>query len=153
MPNYILLMVENAERSLDFYRSLGFQEEMVLRFEGRIYFGEMSYQGRGSGHLLMVLEKTWWNFADDMAVPAKGAGVLIYVPVENLDAVYRALPTSAPIMYPLTDLYYGREFVVRDPDGYKIAFFQGHEQGERLMEGMEKWSRNGRAEGCAWLKK
>jgi hypothetical protein len=55
----------------------------------------------------------------------KGAGLLTYIKVDNLDDYYKAVvskrlkPDSEP------QVRHGlREFVLRDPDGYKLVVFE-----------------------------
>jgi len=54
----------------------------------------------------------------------KGLGIYINVNVENIDTYYQSLldkglkPSSIPRDWP----WGNREFVIRDPDGYKLVF-------------------------------
>ena len=56
----------------------------------------------------------------------KGAGLYLYISVDNVDKFYKKLlskklnPSSAPRDWP----WGNREFVIRDPDGYKLVFFK-----------------------------
>lgn len=56
----------------------------------------------------------------------KGAGVFLYFSVENVDEAYKEAvslglkPTNEP-----QDMSWGnREFIIRDPDGYKVVLFK-----------------------------
>lgn len=47
----------------------------------------------------------------------------LYFETAGVDALYEAVRTAVPIAWPLEDMDYGqREFGVRDPDGYLLAF-------------------------------
>jgi len=148
----ILLMVENAVRSIKFYRHINFNDEMFLKYKGHVYFGEMSYN---DNYRLMFLEKKWWNFSEEINEFCIGKGVLIYIPVTDIDTVYKKIPNSAKIIYQPKNFYYGREFVIQDEDGYKVSFFQNYEKGEIIKEGMEKWERKEEKKGelCDWVEK
>jgi catechol 2,3-dioxygenase-like lactoylglutathione lyase family enzyme len=56
----------------------------------------------------------------------KGAGIFLYFSVDNVDETYKEIlsfglkPSSEP-----QDMSWGnREFIIRDPDGYKIVLFK-----------------------------
>lgn len=56
----------------------------------------------------------------------KGAGIFLYISVEDVDEFYKYLlskglkPLSGPRDWP----WGNREFILRDPDGYKLVFFK-----------------------------
>jgi len=58
-------------------------------------------------------------------MPVKGLGIFTYVEVEDVDAYFKFLKengirmSSEPRDWP----WGKREFVVRDPDGYKLVFY------------------------------
>jgi catechol 2,3-dioxygenase-like lactoylglutathione lyase family enzyme len=133
----VLLRVRDAGRSLDFYRALGFEEQMLLLADGRLYYGEMILRDPRAG-ALMFLERDRWAIDEDRAADRDGAGQVLYLPVDDLEAVRARIPDDAVIQGP-RDEYYGRELVIRDPDGFRIAFLQTWPGGERLPEGVEAW--------------
>jgi catechol 2,3-dioxygenase-like lactoylglutathione lyase family enzyme len=136
----VLLRVRDAARSLDFYRALGFEEQMLLLDEGRLYYGEVILRDPRGG-ALMFLERDRWAIDDDLAEVRDGAGQVLYLPVEDIEAVRARVPDEAVVQGP-RDEYYGRELVIRDPDGFRIAFLQVWPGGERLPEGVEAWKRS-----------
>lgn len=133
----VLLRVRDAARSLDFYRSLGFEEQMLLLDHGRLYYGEMVLRDPRAG-ALMFLERDRWAIDEDRAGERDGAGQVLYLPVDDIDAVRARVPDEVVVQGP-RDEYYGRELVIRDPDGFRIAFIQVWPGGERLPEGVEAW--------------
>ncbi len=137
----VLLMVKDASKSLAFYQQLGFIEQMILRKHGRVYYAEMSFQGRDNHYMIMFLEQEWWLFPQESEAREKGSGVLIYIPVDHVDAVYEQVKEQSHVICPPRDLYYGREMVIADEDGYKLAFIQEYPGKEHLSEGMEVWRR------------
>lgn len=131
-----LLLSADVERSVAFYRSLGFEERFALRRIGQSrYFCELAF-GASSHPLVMLLDRTHWRFQADLQRQPLGAGVLIYVPVTDAAAYRDAIARALPAVEELQSLYYGREFVVEDPDGYRIAFFEAYPGGERLPNGV-----------------
>jgi uncharacterized glyoxalase superfamily protein PhnB len=137
----VLLMVESASRSLEFYRRLGFQEQMLIRHQGQVYYGEMAFENGSDSHLIMFLEKSWWAFPQDRQGTPLGTGVVLYILVDNIDDLYVAVRDQARIVQPLQDAYYGREFVLADEDGYRLAFIQQYAGGEKITAEMEIWRR------------
>ncbi|MBI2798067.1 VOC family protein [Candidatus Saccharibacteria bacterium] len=66
------------------------------------------------------------EFEADALAKDKGAGLYIYLNVDEIDGFYRGLvdkglkPSSEPRDWP----WGNREFVLRDPDGYKLCFYK-----------------------------
>jgi len=112
--------VQDISKTAEFYEALGFR------------IGE-----RADDHLKVYLNWFWMQFnavssedkpefqAEAHAEP-KGAGLYINIAVENVDEFYEGVlakgmkPPSEPRDWP----WGNREFVMRDPDGYKLVFFQ-----------------------------
>jgi catechol 2,3-dioxygenase-like lactoylglutathione lyase family enzyme len=138
----ILLMVKDASTSLRFYQKIGFEEIMLIRGHGHLYYGEMIYRGKNDGTTLMFLEKENWHIKKNRDQPPNPGTILIYVPVENLDEVFEKVRQVATVISPPTELYYGKEFIISDEDGYKLAFFQEYPEGERVSGGVEIWKKN-----------
>lgn len=120
----VFLNVPNIQKSIEFYRALGFE----VTYEGKNKRGEVTWcdmeldgAGLGLGHI---------PSNDDAAFRAwvstpLGAGVVVYVTVDDVDAVHRkAKAIGATIEVPLEDRSYGRVFTVNDPDGYTVTFIE-----------------------------
>ncbi len=66
------------------------------------------------------------EFQKEAHLDNKGAGLYLYISVDNVDDFYNDLvakgfkPKSEPRDWPSGN----REFVMRDPDGYKLVFFK-----------------------------
>lgn len=66
------------------------------------------------------------EFQEEAQASTKGAGLYINIKVDDVDACYKEVlgkgytPSSEPRDWP----WGNREFVLRDPDGYKLVFFQ-----------------------------
>ena len=116
----IVSYVKDTAKTAEFYEALGFQ-----------------FTKREPDHISVRLNWFWIDFhpQDKEAKPEfqkeanlenKGAGTFLYISVDDVDEFYKGLlakrlkPTSEPRDWP----WGNREFIIRDPDGYKLVFFQ-----------------------------
>jgi catechol 2,3-dioxygenase-like lactoylglutathione lyase family enzyme len=116
----IVCYVKDTKQTAKFYKTLGF-----------------TFEKNEPNHISIRLNWFWIDFhpQDKKDIPTfqkevnlskKGAGLFLYISVANVDAFYQGLlkkgvkPASKPEDYP----WGNREFLVRDPDGYKLVFFQ-----------------------------
>jgi catechol 2,3-dioxygenase-like lactoylglutathione lyase family enzyme len=66
------------------------------------------------------------DFQKEANLDHKGGGLFLYISVDDVDAAYQELldkgykPSSEPKDWP----WGNREFVIRDPDGYKLVLFK-----------------------------
>ena len=112
--------VQDIAKTAEFYEFLGFR------------IGE-----RSDTYLKVYLNWFWMQFnaiasedkegfQKEAHAEPKGGGIYINIAVDNVDEVYEAVvakgytPSSEPRDWP----WGTREFVLRDPDGYKLVFFQ-----------------------------
>lgn len=112
--------VQDIEKTAEFYLSLGFRE------------------GERSGNYLKIYLNWFWmqfntvsseekpEFVQEAQAEPKGAGLYINIAVDDVDEFYQQAlmaglkPSSEPRDWP----WGNREFAMRDPDGYKLVFFQ-----------------------------
>jgi predicted enzyme related to lactoylglutathione lyase len=112
--------VEDLARTAEFYEAIGFrrgkEEPDRVTFYVNWFFVTFIAQDREEDGELR----------DDAAVTNKGAGVLLYVKVDDAEDFHKALVSAGmePMGEPQVRPSGNREFVLRDPDGYKLAFFQ-----------------------------
>lgn len=116
----LVCYVKDIAQTAEFYEKLGF-----------------TFEKREPDHLSIRLNWFWMDFhPQDMEdkpdfqkeanLENKGAGLFIYISVENVDEFYQGAvekglkPSSEPRDWP----WGNREFVIRDPDGYKLVFFK-----------------------------
>jgi catechol 2,3-dioxygenase-like lactoylglutathione lyase family enzyme len=116
----LMLYVTDVKKSAAFYETLGFKPQDVR-----------------ADYTAVLLNDFVIHFHDKNAVPGpyfrkeslaepKGAGLYVYVAVSNVDAYYRDLldkgitTSTEPRDWP----WGNREFVVRDPDMYKLVFYE-----------------------------
>lgn len=105
----IVCYVKDIDKTAKFYEALGFR------------FGNQE-----SEYLTVYVNWFWIEFRKGAKSVAQDNGQATYISVEDVDLFYKELlktdikPESEP-----KDTSSGkREFIVVDPDGYKLAFFQ-----------------------------
>ena len=109
-----LFLCNDINQTAKFYKRVGFVVE-VSNDAVRIIF---------SDYRLAFIAEDKATVLDDPAVK-KGGGMFIYFEVEDVDSFYRVLKEknietiSEPKSYP----WGKREFMVTDPDGYRLIFF------------------------------
>jgi catechol 2,3-dioxygenase-like lactoylglutathione lyase family enzyme len=106
----ITCYAEDLSRTAAFYEALGFR--------------------RGKEEPDRVTFYVNWFFVifieQDEELPNKGSGLSLYIKVDDIEDFHKAVlaegmkPEGEPEVRPSGN----REFVLRDPDGYKLAFFQ-----------------------------
>jgi hypothetical protein len=111
-------MVEAIEPVLPFWEKLGFEKQMEVPHEGRLGF-----VGLGSGPVEVMYQTVASIRAD---VPPMGgmtpASAFLFIEVEDLDAIERALEGVA-LVVPRRKTFYGsEELIVRDPAGNGVTF-------------------------------
>jgi catechol 2,3-dioxygenase-like lactoylglutathione lyase family enzyme len=112
--------VEDLARTAEFYEAIGFrpgkQEPDRLTFYVNWFFVTFAAQDREDDA----------EARKDAALPHKGSGLYIHVKVDDLDEYHDAAAAKGlePVSEPRPRHGGGREFVLRDPDGYKLVFFE-----------------------------
>ncbi|HET9850032.1 MAG TPA: VOC family protein [Candidatus Saccharimonadales bacterium] len=116
----LVFYVKDIEKTAAFYDALGFRIDK-----------------READHLSIRLNWFWMDFhpqdkedkpdfQKEAVLEPKGTGLFIYVSVDDVDEFYKGLvakglePSSEPKDWP----WGNREFVIRDPDGYKLVIFK-----------------------------
>lgn len=120
----VFLNVSNIEKSLEFYRSIGFRVARTYKNDaGVVAWADLALQGAefGLGHIPSNDDPA---FRQWVGTPL-GAGVIVYFTVPNVDRYHKlAREAGATIEMDLVDRPYGRLFTLNDPDGYTISFIQ-----------------------------
>lgn len=116
----IVCYVKDTGKTAEFYEKLGFV-----------------FEKREPDHISIRLNQFWMDFhpqdkedkpefQQEAHLENKGAGMFLYISVEDVDTFYKDIlekglkPSSEPRDWP----WGNREFVLRDPDGYKLVFFK-----------------------------
>ena len=114
----ITCSVKNLDKTAAFYETLGFE-----------------IRKRESNHITAYSNWFWIDFLaigkderakSDKDASSKGAGVLIYLSVDNVDEFHAYLISKKlkPSTKPQDQPWGNREFILRDPDGYNLVIFK-----------------------------
>ena len=119
------LSVTNLEKSLKFYKTIGFKVEYE-RSENKFVFlslGEIQFM------LQEISENDKWDVAP-LSYPF-GNGINFQLEVDDVDKIYNSLKdNNYRIAFEIEENWYrqddkllgNREFLVQDPDGYLLRF-------------------------------
>ena len=116
----ITCYVANLQLTEEFYTKLGFVAKRKDEHHIVLYINWFWID------CILISKEEKREFLKEAKSENKGAGVYINLSVDNVDDVYKNLlemglkPSSEPRDWP----WGNREFVIRDPDGYKLVFFQ-----------------------------
>ena len=119
----ITCYVKNLNKTAKFYETLGFE-----------------IRRRESDHVTAYSNWFWMDFlaidkneraerykrAKGADLSNKGAGLFLYLSVDNVDEFHKALISKGlkPATKPQDQPWGNREFILRDPDGYNLVIFK-----------------------------
>jgi catechol 2,3-dioxygenase-like lactoylglutathione lyase family enzyme len=110
----IVFYVQDLSRTAEFYEALGFrrgkEEADRLTFYVNWFFVTFSNDEQ----------------AEDAELANRGAGLFLQVKVDDIEDFHRGVVAKGmkPASEPQNRRNGGREFMLRDPDGYKLVFFE-----------------------------
>ncbi|HSX14874.1 MAG TPA: VOC family protein [Candidatus Saccharimonadales bacterium] len=112
--------VSDLDKTADFYTKLGLQ--IKERTDNRIVI----YLNWYRIDLVKAGPEDYAEFRDEADKGDKGAGVFLYFNVDDVDATYKELADAGikPATEPADQPWGNREFVILDPDGYKLVIFK-----------------------------
>ena len=114
----LVFWVQDATLSYKFYKKLGFSVSTITERDATVRCENLE--------IMLVTMRDEPEFNGDSLSAHKGKGMYVYFQVEDVDAKYEQLiknglsPKAKPRDWP----WGNREFVVADPDGYKLCFWQ-----------------------------
>lgn len=115
-PIVVEFFVSDVERSIEFYRQLGFK--VLKRWEDWVLLhrGEIKLTIQGDAHVVAGPH----YFTPHIGRSPRGTGVEVVIQVHDVDAEYlRAQRAGMNIVKPIQDrAWKARDFRVADPDGY-----------------------------------
>jgi catechol 2,3-dioxygenase-like lactoylglutathione lyase family enzyme len=124
----VMFNVKDVDRSVEFYRSLGF----TTRWKWKGEDGKLSYAGVGIGGAVIALGRItaesgggeYRGYQKWVSTPL-GAGVIVNVELRGVEATYeRAKKARAKVESRLREWPYGTAFTINDPDGYVVKFLR-----------------------------
>ena len=111
--------VRNLERTVEFYEKLGFQfkTKEPARATAYVNWRWLDF------HQVAAADAPAWHVSANVNNAAVGA--LFYFSVESVQKAYDDVTASGlqPVSEPI-DLRGNREFMLVDPDGYRLLFFK-----------------------------
>jgi len=110
-----LFYASDLKATADFYRKLGFDVQESP--DGtRIKMGDFT---------LAFIDESATQIKNESGMKPKGLGIYTYVEVDDADVHFAFVKENGivPRTEPKTWPWGKREFVVKDPDGYKIVFY------------------------------
>jgi catechol 2,3-dioxygenase-like lactoylglutathione lyase family enzyme len=112
--------VEDLSRTADFYEALGFRRGK--EDSGRVTF----YVNWFFVTFIAQDQEEDPDLQKEAELPAKGAGEFLHIKVDDVEDFYEAVVSNGmkPSGGPQVASSGNREFLLRDPDGYKLVFFQ-----------------------------
>ena len=116
----ITCYVKDLARTAEFYEAIGFrpgkQEPDRATFYVNWFFVTFIAQDQEDDAELRK----------EAELPSKGAGQFLYIKVDDIEDFYKGVLSKGmkPDGEPQARSSGNREFVLRDPDGYKLAFFE-----------------------------
>jgi catechol 2,3-dioxygenase-like lactoylglutathione lyase family enzyme len=116
----ITCYVEDLSKTAEFYEAIGFrrgkEEPGRVTFYVNWFFVTFIAQDREDDAELRK----------EAELPGKGAGLFLYLKVEDVEDFHKSVLSKGmkPDGEPQVRSPGKREFVLRDPDGYKLAFFE-----------------------------
>lgn len=114
----LLFWVQENRVSEKFYKKLGF--EVVKSAD------DHSIVSLGNFEITLVNMRDDPEFGKDSMSTERGRGMYVYINVDDVDAKHAKLlkqgfqPATQPRDWP----WGNREFILKDPDGYKLCFWQ-----------------------------
>lgn len=114
----LVLWTQDNTLSVKFYKKLGFE---VVESNDRHTIVQL-----GAFTLYLVSMRDEDEFNTDSLAANKGKGAYLYVHADDVDALHAELIAKGitPRTEPRDWDWGNREFVVKDPDGYKLCFWQ-----------------------------
>jgi uncharacterized glyoxalase superfamily protein PhnB len=114
----LLLWVQENKLSEKFYKKLSFEVK-----ESDDTHSVVSLSGF---EITLVNMRDEEIFSKDSMSTDKGRGMYLYISVDNVDLKYKELVSSGlkPATEPKDWDWGNREFILKDPDGYKLCFWQ-----------------------------
>lgn len=114
----LVLWTQDCTLSVKFYKKLGFAVQQADERNATVALGDFA--------LLLVTMRDEDEFNGDSLAAEKGRGMYVYIQVDDVDAKYAELRKIGivPATEPRDWDWGNREFVAKDPDGYKLCFWQ-----------------------------
>ncbi len=115
------LFVGDINRSVEFYRKLGFSVAMSVPEDGKNLVWAMLVSGQ-----VAIMVQSMASLEEEIPHIDRqriGGSLLLYLKMRNLRTFFEEVKTFAEVIHPPKKAFYGAtEFTVADPDGYVLTF-------------------------------
>jgi catechol 2,3-dioxygenase-like lactoylglutathione lyase family enzyme len=112
--------VKNLKKTVKFYETLGFETRKSEPNRATLYSNWFWID------FLVIGKNERSEFRSESDSGIKGAGVFLYLSVDNVDEFHQQLVSNGlkPSTRPKDQPWGNREFSLRDPDGYNLVIFR-----------------------------
>ena len=116
----IVCFVKDIKRTVKFYEFLG------LKFKIKEKTRAVGYSNWYWIEFLTNPAKSQKIFAKDYKAKTKGVGIFTYLSVDDIDKVFKECKSKGirPLSEPVETEFGNIEFVIADPDGFKLVLFK-----------------------------
>jgi catechol 2,3-dioxygenase-like lactoylglutathione lyase family enzyme len=116
----ITCYVKSLSRTVKFYEALGFETKKKEADHATLYSNWFWID------FLAIAKNERVEFTKGVDLGNKGAGVFLYLSVDNVDEFHKDLLSKGlkPSTKPQDQPWGNREFILRDPDGYNLVIFK-----------------------------
>lgn len=114
-----LFYVKSLDKTAQFYSDLGFNVQRN-NDNVKVKLGDFT---------LAFVDENKTPIKNESGLTPKGTGIFTYIEVSDVDKFFEEIESKGivPRTKPKTWPWGKREFVVKDPDGYKLVFFSATE--------------------------
>jgi catechol 2,3-dioxygenase-like lactoylglutathione lyase family enzyme len=116
----ITCYVKNLKKTVSFYEALGFETKKQDVNHATLYSNWFWID------FLAIAKNERAEFTRNADLSKKGEGVYLYLSVDDVDMFHKFLQSKKhkPSTRPQDQPWGNREFILRDPDGYKLVIFK-----------------------------
>ena len=113
----LLFWVQENKLSEKFYKKLGF--EVTESDESHSVVSLNGFK------IILVNMRDDDKFAKDSMISEKGRGMYVYIHSDDIDVFHKELISKGlvPLTAPKDWAWGNREFIIKDPDGFKLCFW------------------------------
>lgn len=121
------LFVQDIRATLEFYKTLGFQQVMSVPGDGE---GGLIWAMAVCGNVKLMFQ-TFQSLGDTLPQISRqpGGSLLFYINLKNIRSYFESIRDRVPVLHGLEKTFYGAlEFSILDNNNYVLTFAE-HEEG------------------------
>ena len=112
--------VRNINKSIDFYKQLGFEVIMSVPEKGDLVWAMLT---NGGVSIMFQTFESLGNELPDIDRTRSGGTLLFYIKLKQISAFFDEIKDKAEVVKGLEKTFYGAtEFTIKDIDGYHLTF-------------------------------